>query len=88
MSTQVPKKPQQKKVKINWIEDAYGNQTCHFNEGKMMAVDSYIGTVCFRDGSWQATLKGAEKMLACKNLASAKQYVQDSVDGEPLDIWE
>jgi hypothetical protein len=82
-----PKKPPSK-TKINWMEDAYGKQSCHLNDGGLMAKDSYIGHVVFRDGKWCAVLKGSDELIPCNNLAAAKAYVQDSVGGEPVDIWD
>lgn len=77
-----------KKVKIHWWEDAYGNNSCHLNEGVKMAVESYVGRVFFRGSSWVAILKDSLEEKVFSNIQKAKKYVEESVNGEPVGEWD
>lgn len=74
------------KTKINWMEDAYGKQSCHLNTSGM-AKDTYVGHIFHRDGHWWSYLKdGTETKHPSMKLA--RKHVQDSVNGEPIDVWD
>lgn len=92
MATQAPKKPPSPKVKINWMEDSSRKQSCHLNDGGLMAVDSYVGHIqAMAIGDqvrWVVTLRGAEKVIEFRSWAQAKKYVEDSVNGEPVSEWD
>ena len=81
------KKPPSK-IKINWMEDAYGKQSCHLNEGGLMAKDSYVGHVFFRNDKWCSVLKDCDTITEHRTLELAKRRVQDSVNGEPVGLWD
>lgn len=76
------------KVKIHWWEDAQGKQTCHLNLEKLTAEQTYVGEIFFFEDSWCSRLKDYDTIRKHPNWRHAKKFVEDSVDGEPLDAWD
>jgi len=77
-----------KKIKVNWMEDSSHRITCHLNDGGMMAADSYIGRIYLANGKWFSIVKDSEDIVEHDHIRDAKKRVEDSVDGEQVNVWD
>ena len=62
-------------VLVTWMTDSSNVESIHRNAPNLSAVDSYLGTVEARDGTWGYFLKG-EEFVPCINYATARKGLE------------
>jgi hypothetical protein len=72
------------KMKINWVSDSSGQNSCHRN-GPGRLTETYLGHIVYKDEQWWSKLKDEEALRGPhKNMFMARRDVELAVKGEPV----
>jgi hypothetical protein len=72
------------KIKVNWVSDSSGVNSCHRN-GPGKLKETYLGHIVFVDGKWFSKLKDEQGLRGPhRNMFMAKRDIEIAVNGEQV----